>query len=126
MRYTQGHKSKTRLTILMTAARLFARRGYEATSIEEVMRVCGLTRGGFYRHFKSKEHLYRETVAFSAEHPDEDTALAVTAMLLGAAALVQGAIDDDVRTRLLTACERTARLLLETRLEPLTYFWAAQ
>jgi TetR/AcrR family transcriptional repressor of nem operon len=39
---------------------LFAAHGFEATSIEAVMRECGLTRGGFYAHFRSKAHLYEE------------------------------------------------------------------
>lgn len=58
MPYTKEHKARTRQLILQSAARLFLEKGYEATSIEQVMRQCGLTRGGFYAHFKSKSDLY--------------------------------------------------------------------
>ena len=60
MRYSPEHKSRTRQRILGTAARLFASKGFAATSIDDVMRNCGLTHGGFYMHFPSKAALYRE------------------------------------------------------------------
>ena len=65
MRYSRGHKHSTRQRILTSAARLFVSRGFEATSIDDIMRGCGLTRGGFYAHFKSKGDLYREAMAYS-------------------------------------------------------------
>ncbi|SDY86661.1 TetR/AcrR family transcriptional regulator [Thermoactinomyces sp. DSM 45892] len=37
---------------------LFARHGYHATSIDEIMREAGYTKGAFYGHFKSKEELF--------------------------------------------------------------------
>jgi TetR/AcrR family transcriptional regulator, transcriptional repressor for nem operon len=53
-------KHQTRKRILEAAARLFAAHGFRATSIESVMVACGLTRGGFYAHFRSKAHLYED------------------------------------------------------------------
>jgi AcrR family transcriptional regulator len=58
-----ARKGTTRQSILEAANRLFAAKGYEATSIDEIMRACGLTRGGFYAHFSSKEELYRNALA---------------------------------------------------------------
>lgn len=66
MRYPKRHKERTRARILECAARLFTARGYEATSIEDLMRGCGLTRGAFYAHFSSKGALYREALAAGA------------------------------------------------------------
>lgn len=66
MRYRRGHKAGTRQRILGSAARLFTARGYAATSIDDVMRGCGLTRGAFYAHFASKGELYREAVRRAA------------------------------------------------------------
>jgi len=60
MAHSHGRKERTRARVLTAAARLFAAHGFEATSIEAVMRECGLTRGGFYAHFRSKAHLYEE------------------------------------------------------------------
>ena len=48
--------------IVGVAARLFNRRGFAEVTIGEIMMAAGLTHGGFYRHFGSKEELYAETV----------------------------------------------------------------
>ncbi|MEV8518281.1 TetR/AcrR family transcriptional regulator [Dyella marensis] len=63
MPYTAEHKQKTRQRIVECARELFNRRGFSEVSIDEIMRHAGLTRGGFYNHFKAKEELYAETVA---------------------------------------------------------------
>lgn len=62
MRYARDHKLRTRARIIESAYRLFTLKGYQATSIDEIMRACGLTRGGFYAHFKSKSQLYRAAI----------------------------------------------------------------
>jgi len=62
MPHPKDRKARTRQRIIESAARLFATRGFDATSIEHVMLECGLTRGGFYAHFKSKTHLYEEAL----------------------------------------------------------------
>jgi len=63
MPYTAEHKQKTRQRIVECARELFNRRGFSEVSIDEIMLHAGLTRGGFYNHFKAKEELYAETVA---------------------------------------------------------------
>lgn len=62
MPYTPEHKHETRQKILESARRLFNRRGFSEVSIDEIMANAGLTRGGFYRHFRDKEELYAEAV----------------------------------------------------------------
>jgi TetR/AcrR family transcriptional repressor of nem operon len=62
MRYSRQQKSTTRSRILASAGRLFATKGFAATSIDDIMRDCGLTRGGFYAHFSSKSQLYCEAM----------------------------------------------------------------
>lgn len=66
MRYPRRHKEGTRRRIVESAERLFAARGYTATSIEDIMRGCGLTRGAFYAHFASKGALYAEAIGRAA------------------------------------------------------------
>jgi AcrR family transcriptional regulator len=66
MRYSRQQKERTRRRIVMSAARLFAARGYAATSIEDIMRDCSLTRGAFYAHFPSKVRLYDEAIGQAA------------------------------------------------------------
>lgn len=63
MPYSKQHKEKSRERILKSAVRLFTRKGFESTSIDEVMADAELTRGAFYTHFKSKQDLYAEAIA---------------------------------------------------------------
>lgn len=62
MPYTAEHKARTRARIVAAARRLFNRRGFAEVSIDEIMAAAGLTRGGFYNHFRRKEELYAEAV----------------------------------------------------------------
>lgn len=62
-RYSPDHKRESREKIVRAAGRLFRRHGYEGTGIDAVMAAAGLTRGGFYGHFRSKAALYRAVVA---------------------------------------------------------------
>ena len=62
MRYSKQRKQDTRNRILLSARMLFTTKGFAATSIDEIMRACSLTRGGFYAHFRSKSELYREAL----------------------------------------------------------------
>ncbi len=62
MPYAPDHKAETRTRILDSARRLFNRNGLTAISIDEIMAGAGLTRGGFYSYFNSKEELYAEAI----------------------------------------------------------------
>ena len=62
MPHSPDRKRRSRERILAAAHRLFAARGYEAVSIDEVMAEAGLTRGAFYAHFESKAALYAEAL----------------------------------------------------------------
>jgi len=62
MPYSPEHKRDTHQKILESARRLFNRRGFSEVSIDEIMDNAGLTRGGFYRHFKNKDEVYAEAV----------------------------------------------------------------
>ncbi|HSJ01853.1 MAG: TetR/AcrR family transcriptional regulator [Verrucomicrobium sp.] len=57
MRYDKGHKETTRRRIVETAAREFRLRGIGGIGIAELMQKAGLTHGGFYSHFGSKDEL---------------------------------------------------------------------
>lgn len=52
-------KEERRDAILRAAAKAFARAGFAATSMEDVAAACGITKLIVYRHFDSKEELYR-------------------------------------------------------------------
>jgi len=63
MPYTAEHKERTRAKIVESARKLFNRHGFEQVSIDTIMTEAGLTRGGFYNHFESKDEPYAAAVA---------------------------------------------------------------
>src|SRR5271155_268125 len=62
---TKGEQ--TRREIVRKAAPLFNQKGFEGTSLSDLMRVTGLQKGGIYRHFSSKEELAGEAFDYSWE-----------------------------------------------------------
>ncbi|WP_338811532.1 helix-turn-helix domain-containing protein (plasmid) [Agrobacterium leguminum] len=63
MRANREQMRENRRTILEAAGRLFRERGFEAVTVTDVMKSAGLTHGGFYAYFKSKDCLIAETLA---------------------------------------------------------------
>src|ERR1700736_1852909 len=58
-RLTRKEKqAHTRECLMHSAARVFARRGLQQASIDEVAEDAGYTKGAFYANFKSKEELF--------------------------------------------------------------------
>lgn len=49
--------------IMQTALKLFLRQGYEKTSTNDIIRELGLSRGGLYHHFRSKEEILDSAIA---------------------------------------------------------------
>jgi TetR/AcrR family transcriptional repressor of nem operon len=68
VRRSREEAARTRRTAVAAASRLFRQRGIEAVSIADVMAEVGLTAGGFYRHFESKEALAKEACADGFAH----------------------------------------------------------
>ena len=50
--------NKTKRKIFETSMELFAKKGYEATSIEEITSIVGVAKGTLYYHFSSKEEIF--------------------------------------------------------------------
>ncbi|WP_030325672.1 ScbR family autoregulator-binding transcription factor [Streptomyces sp. NRRL B-3229] len=59
----QDRAIRTRNKIILAAAELFDEVGYEAATIAEVIKKCGVTKGALYFHFSSKEELAQEVLA---------------------------------------------------------------
>lgn len=57
-----AQKAETREAIIDSAMKLLRARGIEASSVQDVMKGAGLTVGGFYGHFASKEDLFASTI----------------------------------------------------------------
>src|SRR5215208_4434468 len=62
-RTPNSRKHETHERILDVAARAIRRHGYAGVGVADVMKEAGLTHGGFYAHFKSRENLLVEALA---------------------------------------------------------------
>jgi TetR/AcrR family transcriptional regulator, transcriptional repressor for nem operon len=60
MGYSQEHKIKTRQRVVRAAAKRFREKGLDGVAIADLMKEVGLTVGGFYKHFDSRDHLVAE------------------------------------------------------------------
>ncbi|GAB6061830.1 TetR/AcrR family transcriptional regulator [Deferrisoma palaeochoriense] len=58
--------------IFAVGARLFARRGYERTTLQDVADALGVTKPAFYYYYRSKEDLLYEILSFSMDRVTED------------------------------------------------------
>jgi TetR/AcrR family transcriptional repressor of nem operon len=66
MRVSRQQARKNREQVLETAGRLLRERGFEGTSLADIMGQAGLTHGGFYRQFASKTDLATQAVQHAA------------------------------------------------------------
>jgi TetR/AcrR family transcriptional repressor of nem operon len=57
MRYVKGHGLQTRNRIVENASRALRQSGADGLSVADLMKLAGLTHGGFYSHFESREAL---------------------------------------------------------------------
>src|SRR5881227_4478267 len=63
MRYEPEHKTQTRNRIVRNAARKVRAEGLSGPGVASVMKASGLTVGGFYKHFRSKDELLADAMA---------------------------------------------------------------
>lgn len=84
MRKSKEEAAETRRRIVKAAARQFREKGIVATGLADLMKAAGLTHGGFYKHFASKDRLVEEATAEAvdtlleglAAHPTVNDAVA--------------------------------------------------
>ncbi|WP_433293426.1 TetR/AcrR family transcriptional regulator [Actinoplanes sp. CA-030573] len=75
-RVSQAQAQENRKRVVETAARLFRERGVAGVSVADVMGEAGLTHGGFYKQFASKEALVAEAVGQAFAEADGKIAAA--------------------------------------------------
>ena len=62
MRYQPGHKAEIHQKIVKDASQRVRAEGLNGAAVAAVMRDTGLTHGGFYKHFESKDELLIESL----------------------------------------------------------------
>jgi TetR/AcrR family transcriptional regulator, transcriptional repressor for nem operon len=67
MRKSREEAARTRERIVTVAAGEFRKHGIVATGLNDLMKAAGLTHGGFYKHFESKDQLVEEACAEAVE-----------------------------------------------------------
>ncbi len=67
MRKSKQEAAVTRQRIIMAAAAAFRKNGIAGTGLSDLMAAAGLTHGGFYRHFDSKDQIVAEACSAAAE-----------------------------------------------------------
>jgi AcrR family transcriptional regulator len=102
---TQAERTEaTRAALIAAGRKLFGRDGFAATSIEELAREAGVTRGALYHHFDSKEALFEsvfehveiELISVAARSAAKGTD-AWHSMLIACRAFLESAADPDVQ-----------------------------
>ncbi|MBK5342874.1 TetR/AcrR family transcriptional regulator [Pseudomonas sp. MWU13-2625] len=75
MRYSQDHKAQTHQRIIKEASARFRQDGIGATGLQPLMKALGLTHGGFYSHFKSKDELVEKALQEAGAQLDAHCAM---------------------------------------------------
>lgn len=99
-------KEATHERIVEAASRAIRREGYDGTSVADVMREAGLTHGGFYAHFESRDAMLAE----AADRAGADTVATLAGIAAAAApgqaldALVHAYLSEEHVERVETGC----------------------
>src|SRR5258708_23702873 len=72
MKVTRQQAEKNRERVLEVAGRLFREKGFDGVGVADLMKSAGLTHGGFYANFNSKEDLMAESCERSLAKLNED------------------------------------------------------
>lgn len=102
----ETHKERTRARILDEAAKALRKHGHEGIGVAALMKLAGLTHGGFYAHFKNRDDL----VAAAVERMFEDSKAMVSRYLDndsprdGLLALIEYYLSEAHRDRIARGC----------------------
>jgi TetR/AcrR family transcriptional repressor of nem operon len=67
MKVSRAEAARNRERIIEVAAKLFRKRGFDGIGVSDLMKSAGLTHGGFYGHFASKEDLMAQACGRAME-----------------------------------------------------------
>ncbi len=63
----KNNPKQTVESILSVSARLFSEKGYEQTSMQDIVEALGMSKGAIFHHFKSKEEIFNKVIDVQAE-----------------------------------------------------------
>ena len=107
---SSNRKEATHARIVETAARAIRRSGYDGTGVADIMKEAGLTHGGFYAHFSSRDAMLAE----AAGQAGEDTIKMIKQILAAVPGqqalktLMQGYLSNEHMANFETGCSITA------------------
>lgn len=67
MRYKDGYKVQKRQELISISGKLAKKQGFYATGIDRFMKAAGVTSGSFYKHFSSKNDLFKALIETESE-----------------------------------------------------------
>lgn len=78
MRRTKEDAAQTKQTILNAALAIFSRKGFQATTLNDIAQEAGTTRGAIYHHFENKAGLYKALIIDASAQGNEALQTAVS------------------------------------------------
>jgi len=102
----QNRREQSHQRILDAAARAVRRQGYAGVGVAEVMKEAGLTHGGFYAHFKSRDALLAAAIEHAAKDSVRILSRRIKALEEAGASPVRALIEGYLADEHVNACER--------------------
>jgi AcrR family transcriptional regulator len=102
----QSRREQSHARILDAAARALRRQGYAGVGVAEVMKEAGLTHGGFYAHFKSREALLAAALEHAAADSTKSLSRRIAALQEAGASPVRALVEAYLADLHATSCER--------------------
>ena len=107
MGHSRANKAESHDRIVQTAATRVRECGVEGIGVADLMKDAGLTHGGFYRHFASREELVAEAIEHALHEGAEAVAAVANIKQCPIAALVDAYLSTTHRDKLATSCAVT-------------------
>jgi AcrR family transcriptional regulator len=102
----QSRREQSHGRILDAAARALRRQGYAGVGVAEVMKEAGLTHGGFYAHFKSRDALLAAAIEHAAADSVKTLSRRIKALREAGASPVRALVDAYLGDEHVASCER--------------------
>jgi TetR/AcrR family transcriptional repressor of nem operon len=102
----QNRREQSHQRILDAAARAVRRQGYAGVGVAEVMKEAGLTHGGFYAHFKSRDALLAAAIEHAAQDSVKILSRRIKALQDAGASPVRALVEGYLADEHVDACER--------------------